>query len=174
MRTQQKGFTLVELLIVIAIIGLLATLAIVSLTAAQQRARDTKRVADLKAIQTAMELSWNESANYPALAATGTNTWAELSTVLSTFIGSLPTAPQDPDPAEAYTYMVDGTTTDEYYLGATIENTGHQALTQDVDGTPGGAGFVSLTSKDAFDDTAATLACADPVYCLYSTAEELP
>ena len=142
------------------------------MTAAQQRARDTKRVADLKAIQTSLELYWNENANYPALAAAGTNTWAELSTTLSSFIGSLPKPPQDPDPNEVYTYLLDGSYNDEYYLGTTIENPGHQALTQDIDGTPGGAGFISLTSADAFDDTAATLDCVDPAYCLYSTAED--
>ncbi len=173
MRTQQKkGFTLVELLIVIAIIGLLATLAIVSLTAAQQRARDTKRVADLKAIQTSLELYWNENASYPALVAPALDTWAELSTSLSSFIGSLPKPPQDPDPNEVYVYLLDGSTNDEYYLGATIENVNHQALTQDIDGTPGGAGFLSLTSADAFTVAPATLACADPAYCLYSTAED--
>ena len=46
------------------IIGLLATLAIVSLRGAQRKARDTKRVADAKQLQTAVELYYSEN-RYP-------------------------------------------------------------------------------------------------------------
>ncbi len=52
----KKGFTLIELLVVIAIIGLLSTIAVVSLNSARQKGRDAKRVADIRQIQTALEL----------------------------------------------------------------------------------------------------------------------
>ena len=55
MRNHQKGFTLIELLVVIAIIGLLSTLAVVSFSGAQTRARDARRVSDIRQLQTAME-----------------------------------------------------------------------------------------------------------------------
>ncbi|MBI3963654.1 MAG: type II secretion system protein [Candidatus Kerfeldbacteria bacterium] len=55
----KKGFTLVELLVVIAIIGLLATLAFVSLNSARAKARDAKRVSDVRQIQSALELYYN-------------------------------------------------------------------------------------------------------------------
>ncbi len=65
----KKGFTLIELLVVIAIIGLLSTLAVVALTSARTKARDSKRVADMKQVQTAMELYYSANSAYPACAA---------------------------------------------------------------------------------------------------------
>jgi general secretion pathway protein G len=62
----KKGFTLIELLVVIAIIGLLSTLAVVALNSARQKSRDSKRVADIKQIQTALELYFADSTDgYP-------------------------------------------------------------------------------------------------------------
>ncbi|MBI4122709.1 MAG: type II secretion system protein [Parcubacteria group bacterium] len=51
-----RGFTLIELLVVISIIGILSTLAVVSLNDARTKARDAKRISDVKQIQTALEL----------------------------------------------------------------------------------------------------------------------
>ncbi len=59
-KTKNKGFTLVELLVVIAVIGILATLAVIALQQARSRTRDSKRVADIKQIQTTLELFFNE------------------------------------------------------------------------------------------------------------------
>ncbi|MFA6603416.1 MAG: type II secretion system protein [Patescibacteria group bacterium] len=61
----KKGFTLIELLVVIAIIGLLSTLAVVALNSARQKSRDSKRVADTKQVQTALELYFADLNGYP-------------------------------------------------------------------------------------------------------------
>jgi general secretion pathway protein G len=68
MKRTRSGFTLIELLVVIAIIGLLSTLAVVALNSARQRSRDAKRVSDIRQIQTALELGFSETSNYPVAA----------------------------------------------------------------------------------------------------------
>ncbi len=60
-----RAFTLIELLAVIAIIGLLATMAAVSLQEVRAKARDAKRIADFKAVSTAMELYYDKFGKYP-------------------------------------------------------------------------------------------------------------
>lgn len=65
----ETGFTLIELLIVIAIIGLLATVAVAAVSGARAKARDEKRVTDLKQIQKALELSYEPGSGYPSVAA---------------------------------------------------------------------------------------------------------
>jgi len=61
-RKNKKGFTLIELLVVIAIIGLLASIVLVSMGPARKKARDTRRMADLRQISTAMEMCYDDSA----------------------------------------------------------------------------------------------------------------
>lgn len=62
----EKAFTLVELLIVVAIIGILAASVIVNLSLARTRARDARRKADLKSVQTALEIYAEEKGSYPS------------------------------------------------------------------------------------------------------------
>jgi len=59
------GFTLIELLVVIAIIGILTTVTVVTLTSARRRARDTKRVADIQQMRSALLLYANTRAAFP-------------------------------------------------------------------------------------------------------------
>ncbi len=68
MKLKQKnsGFTLIELLVVISIIGILSTLAVVSLNNARVKARDAKRVSDMRQVQTALELYASDKNGYPA------------------------------------------------------------------------------------------------------------
>jgi prepilin-type N-terminal cleavage/methylation domain-containing protein len=55
-KQKTKGFTLIELLVVIAIIGLLASIVLVSLNTARQKARDSRRLTDIRQVALALEL----------------------------------------------------------------------------------------------------------------------
>lgn len=66
MRTlKQKGFTIIELLIVIVVIGILATLVLNTFRGVQARARDTERKADLNALGTQLEVYYTDHGYYP-------------------------------------------------------------------------------------------------------------
>lgn len=68
-----RGFTIVELLIVIVVIGILATIAVVAYSGMQQRTRDVKRVSDLNTLADAMILWSNENRTAPTQTGAG---WA--------------------------------------------------------------------------------------------------
>lgn len=68
LKRKQQGFTIVELLIVIVVIGILATLVITTFTGIQQKARDTKRQTDINAMRTQIEAYFTQTGKYPTLA----------------------------------------------------------------------------------------------------------
>lgn len=67
MRIQkQTGFTIVELLIVIVVIGILATITMVAYNGAQDRASDTRSQSDIRNVQTVVEKYAAENDSYPS------------------------------------------------------------------------------------------------------------
>jgi prepilin-type N-terminal cleavage/methylation domain-containing protein len=75
--TNQKGFTIVELLIVIVIIGILAALVLNTFAGIQAKGRDTDRQNDIKAVQGQLEAYYAQSGKYPKLADLSTNSWVQ-------------------------------------------------------------------------------------------------
>ncbi len=63
--SKQKAFTLIELLIVIAIIGLLSSIVLVALNNARGKGRDAKRIADIRQLVTALNLYYSDNNVYP-------------------------------------------------------------------------------------------------------------
>ncbi len=106
---RRAGFTLIELMVVVAIIGILMAAGIVAFTNAQQNARDARRRADIDAISKALEqYNQNNDSAYPASAS-----------AISTYFPS-GAAPGDPQ-GGSYSLSL---ATNAYCVCATMEKTG--------------------------------------------------
>lgn len=127
----RSAFTLIELLVTISIIGILSTLLLSNFNAARERARDAQRKSDLKNIQIALRLYYNDKGKYPLAGAGFTIagcdsgfiacTWGEQWSVGTTVYMS--TLPKDPlDNGETYMYRYVYTDGDTYTLSACLEN----------------------------------------------------
>ncbi len=131
------GFTLVELLVVMAIIGVLASLGVGSFMTAQMRGRDAQRKSDLKQISNSLELFYADHGQYPSASGTtigaceypagtscgwGSGTFTDGKTVY------FKTVPVDPSTAYNYVYrVVPSSSNQKFQLFAYLENT------QDID-----------------------------------------
>ena len=111
-RAKQTGFTIVELLIVVVVIGVLATIIIVSYSGAQSKAKDARRQNDMHIISGALNLYKSENFVYPTSSLNGPGGWETSSVNPNQFLLSLKTKndlatiPVDPinTTAKAYWY----------------------------------------------------------------------
>lgn len=85
-KNNKKGFTLVELLVVISIIGVLAAVIIAGVSGARAKSRDAKRVADLQNIQLALQFYYDKYGTF-VVAGTG---WSGGGSGWMAFEGSAP------------------------------------------------------------------------------------
>lgn len=108
-RAKQKGFTLLELLVVVSIIGLILAMGTVAFMTAQQRGRDSKRRADMQAIQKGFEQYHASNGSYGTCATMATADFLP---------GGLPS---DPRPANSYVCTGSVTT---YCACAELEDAG--------------------------------------------------
>ena len=126
-----SGFTLIEVLIVIAIIGLLASVVLVGLGSFRSRGRDTRRIADLRATQNGLELYYTKNGKYPA-----DENWSELEKTLRTAnIGVVKISHDPSSRGSEFEYAYD--TSDDlqsYVLRAQLEDGQNVALKESYHG----------------------------------------
>lgn len=115
------GFTLVELLVVISIIGILMGLSAVALQGSRTSARDGVRQADLQTITSAFEIYRTDCGEYPQSLPSGSLTGSGNSSGCATTNVYLSKIPQDPVPT-IYKYFYNRLGNSEYVLCAYLEN----------------------------------------------------
>ncbi|MBN2197885.1 type II secretion system protein [Candidatus Wolfebacteria bacterium] len=141
----KKGFTLIEILIVVAIIGLLTSVVLVGLGSFRQSGRDARRIADLRETQNALELYYAKYYQYPNPAIPE---WSALETALIGAEIGVFNLSNDPIEGRTYEYGVAGDL-QSYVLGATLEDGENNHLDTDIEG------------GDVYG-----VNCEDPVYCV--------
>ena len=165
-----KGFTIVELLIVIVVIGILALLVITTYSGIQAKARNSKRQTDIQAIQTQLEAFFSQNGYYPSLKDMNTGTNANSSddsTWVASNMKSLdqtaltdPSNPHDsknllaaPDTkVHQYAYAVSTTSSDPDTPGASCEDDhttcAQYTLTAEYEGTVNNKSSYSKSNLD--------------------------
>jgi general secretion pathway protein G len=117
---KEGGFTLLELLIVIVIIGILALLIIPNVTSAPKKARDTQRKTDMKAVQKALEEYYTSYNAYPVGTGQADSVLAAALTTGNPPI--LKTVPTDPKNSAQYVYTYTAAANTSYVLTGCLEN----------------------------------------------------
>ena len=77
LRKKQSGFTVIELLIVIVVIGILAAIVISTFSGIQVKQRNTKRQNDIQVVQNQLEAFFSQNDYYPSLNDINSTTWRD-------------------------------------------------------------------------------------------------
>ena len=145
LHTSYKGFTLVELLVVITIIWILATGAVGVYTSQIQKARDTTRISSMNELRGAVEQAFQDMSMYPGNATTQAATTACDSSATKTtssiycviklgFLNALPKDPKDGKSGNGsslvYTYNtwdLNGVENQQYEISTWVEADGFKS-----------------------------------------------
>jgi prepilin-type N-terminal cleavage/methylation domain-containing protein len=167
MMNKRKGFTLIEILIVVAIIAILASVVLVGLGPTQQAGRDARRISDLHEVQNGLEFYYNKYGIYPGTNAGAAGspgaTWVAFSTVLTSSGLGVQSVPSDPNSTKSYQYAY-GPANTSYVLAAGLENIANAAF----------SGYPSSTLNSAIGSSTVIIAssstapqsCTPPNYCV--------
>jgi general secretion pathway protein G len=133
------GFTLLELLVVMAIIGILAAIGIASYGTVQSKARDARRKSDLENVARALEMYRNDVGSYPAAISLD---GSEFHNPTQPSVIYMQKTPEDPRGTYLYEPQSVGSgTNNAYLLYARLENTEDQKVLRDPPLTGDPAGY---------------------------------
>lgn len=121
MEKKRRGFTFVEILIVVGLLTILFSMGVGSYSSIQKKARDDRRRADIEQIRAALEMYRSTNNAYPTAFPTPTPGLAfgsPLSDVLNTYLQKIPQDPTNPN--RTYYYSTSG---NDYTLAAQLEGT---------------------------------------------------
>lgn len=176
----KRGFTLVELLIALGIMGILAGILLYLPSAPRREARDDRRVADLRQVEQALRLFYLKCGFYPGIFDTNAEEceggqlddpnkdennprdWNELVNNLTSAEIGISTLPNDPQANQSYEYRVQlgspGVTPRAqcYILKAQMETT-HRSLDDSKE-------LDSINLSNLYPET--PFDCGDPNYCI--------
>ena len=148
-----SGFTLIEILIVVAIIAILASVVLVGLGPTQQSGRDARRISDLHEVQTGLELYYSKYGAYPTSSSVNGSAYSAMSSLLKSSGIGVSSVPQDPSAGKTYYYATTGDAS-SYLLMATLENKSNSV-------------FINYTAPSTTGYTVGdTISCTSPNYCI--------
>lgn len=157
---KRRGFTFIELLVVVALMGMLTTIAVVAYIGVSQQSRDSRRKRDLAAIQTALEIYKSTAGSYPNhTTCSGSATWPGctnpwIAGLTDEYISQLPVDPKtdaagqfiaNQEDTYDYNYVRVGPT--EYRLITRLENENDAAVNGSSYGYSGDGIYVVVSPK---------------------------
>lgn len=157
---KRRGFTFIELIVVITLMALVTTISIVAYTGVTKQSRDSRRKRDLAALQTALEIYKANNGSYPNhTACSGSATWPGcgspwITGLTDDYISQLPSDPK-PDGAgqfianqeDTYDYNYVRVTPTEYRLITRLENTADASANGSAYGYSGEGIYVVVSPK---------------------------
>ena len=167
----QKGFSLIELLVVITIIALLTGVIASSVSGPRGKARDSQRVSDLGQLQLALSLYVDRCGQYPTSVLAGSTyviniasscTTSTGTVTMGTYINAIPTPPTGASQTgyDYATYTNSSSQVVNYVLHAKLESA-NPASSRGLSATPSGAGWANNSFTCANTSTA-TDYCVSP------------
>lgn len=127
----RRGFSIIEILVVLSIIALILAIVLASLSASRQKARDDKRVSDIATVRLVLEQYYDLCNQYPPTLTLSASAGCPPGQTLGSLIKDIPTPPEGG--AYAYAAFGTGTVCRSYHIGARMERTGLAILAEDDD-----------------------------------------
>lgn len=134
MKKSHAGFTALELLVVIGIIGIIIALALVGLTRARAKSRDDSRISNMRLVQIALEDFKTACRNYPYSLDASADNCIFSNAEFGEFLNEIPVNPLGTEfKYYAYANPSDSSQCIGYHLALELETENHVAFASDDD-----------------------------------------